>query len=80
MNKTLSLTKEKIKVLLLEGIHPLAQQIFQENGYSSIEQFPSTLDVSKLSEIIQDVFILGIRFKTRISAEILRNENRLIAT
>jgi D-3-phosphoglycerate dehydrogenase len=79
MNKTLSLTKDKIKVLLLEGIHPSATEIFQENGYTNIEQFPSTIDVSKLSRKIQDTFMLGIRSRTEVTVEIFRNVSRLIA-
>jgi len=37
MTKT-SLDKDKIKILLLEGIHPSATEKFQADGYRSLEQ------------------------------------------
>ena len=36
MTKT-SLDKDKIKILLLEGIHPSATEKFQADGYRNIE-------------------------------------------
>ncbi len=41
--QTNSLDKSKIKILLLEGIHPSAVDAFREDGYSDIEYHPKSL-------------------------------------
>jgi D-3-phosphoglycerate dehydrogenase len=41
--KSLSLAKEKIKILLLEGLHNNALQLFDENGYNNVEYLKSSL-------------------------------------
>ena len=42
MTKT-SLDKSKIKILLLEGIHPSAVDAFRADGYTEIEYHPKSL-------------------------------------
>ncbi|WP_269747114.1 hypothetical protein [Elstera litoralis] len=39
-----SLAKDKIRVLLLEGVHENAVQDFQRNGYTQIEQLKVALE------------------------------------
>ncbi|MBA4251841.1 MAG: phosphoglycerate dehydrogenase [Chlorobiaceae bacterium] len=77
--KKYSLSKEKIKILLLEGIHENALQIFNSNGYSNIEYLKTSLDSEELIEKIKDVHLLGIRSKTNITNTIFENANKLIA-
>ena len=67
--KSLSLSKEKIKILLLEGLHNNALQLFDENGYNNIEYHRGSLSKSELIEQIKDVHLLGIRSKTNITKE-----------
>lgn len=73
-----SLSKEKIKILLLEGVHPYAVEIFKEYGYTNIENIPTTLDPDTLREKIKDIFILGVRSRTRITADIIQQAPKLI--
>ena len=77
--KKLSLAKEKIKVLLLEGPHQNAVQLFNENNYHKIEYLKSSLNQKELIEKIKDAHLLGIRSKTEISKEILNHAKKLIA-
>lgn len=77
--KSLSLAKEKIKILLLEGVHKNALQLLNENEYSTIEYQKSSLETDELIDKIKDVHILGIRSKTNISDNILKNAKKLIA-
>lgn len=74
----LSYPKSRIKVLLLENIHPSAAEIFEEEGYQ-IETVSGSLDEAELIEKIKDVSIIGIRSKTQITAEVLKHANRLLA-
>jgi D-3-phosphoglycerate dehydrogenase / 2-oxoglutarate reductase len=73
-----SYPKNKIKVLLLENIHPNAIGIYKEEGYE-IETINGALDEKELIEKIDGVHILGIRSKTLISAKVVAAANKLIS-
>ncbi len=45
-----SLPKDKIKILLLEGLHQSAVQSFKNQGYSNIEYLKTSLDEAELIE------------------------------
>ncbi len=79
MVKKYSLDKEKIKVLLLEGIHRSASEFFRANGYTNIEALPSALDDNALKAKIQGANIVGIRSRTQITGEILSDAQKLLA-
>lgn len=79
MVKKYSLDKDKIKILLLEGIHKSATDFFVGNGYSNIESFPSSLDDKLLIEKIHNANIIGIRSRTQLTKEILSNAVKLLA-
>ena len=74
-----SLSKEKIRVLLLEGIHENALNFFKENDYTSIEYLKSSLDKEQLIKKIKNVHMIGIRSRTFLTKEVLENANLLIA-
>ena len=73
-----SYPKNRIKVLILENIHPEAQRIFSEEGYQ-IEVIPGALDEEELCKKIVDVSILCIRSKTMVTAKALDHAKKLIA-
>lgn len=75
---SISYPKNRIKVLLLENIHPDAVALFEKEGFS-IETVPKSPDENELMEKIKNVSILGIRSKTEISKKVLENANRLMA-
>jgi D-3-phosphoglycerate dehydrogenase len=75
-----SFPKEKIKILLLEGIHPSAVDLFQKAGYTQIESLKQALSEAQLIERLQDgVHLLGIRSKTQVSAQALNHAPRLLS-
>lgn len=78
MNTAISYPKNRIKVLLLENIHPDAERKLKEEGYQ-VEVHSAAMDEEELAERIKDVSILGIRSKTHVTAKVLENANRLIA-
>jgi len=79
MYKEYSLEKDKIKVLLLEGIHDSATEYFRANGYSNIESFPNALDDALLKEKIKSANIIGIRSRTQLTKEMLTHAGKLLA-
>lgn len=79
MVRKYSLDKDKIKVLMLEGIHKSAIDFFTSNGYNNIESFPNALDDELLKEKIRDANIVGIRSRTHITKEVLNEAGKLLA-
>ena len=75
---TISYPKNRIHVLLLENIHPHAQEVFEAEGYT-VETINTALDEDELCEKIKNVSILGIRSKTQVTAKVLEHANRLIS-
>ncbi len=75
----LSLSKEKIKVVLLEGIHPDAARAFHQDGYSNLLQLDESPSPEDLREILADTHILGIRSRTQIRGDVLNACDRLMA-
>jgi D-3-phosphoglycerate dehydrogenase len=75
----LSLAKDKIRILLLEGVNDSAVEMMRAAGYSSIERLPKALDGAALREAIKGVHLLGIRSRTQVTAESLEAADRLIA-
>ncbi|HEY0835695.1 MAG TPA: phosphoglycerate dehydrogenase [Azospirillum sp.] len=73
----LSLSKEKISILLLEGIHDNAISELAARGYATVERLPHALDEAELLERIGSVHILGIRSRTNLSAKVLEAAQRL---
>ncbi len=63
----LSLAKDKIKVLLLEGVNDSAVEILTSAGYTNVTRLTKALDGDALKEAIKGVHILGIRSRTHIT-------------
>jgi D-3-phosphoglycerate dehydrogenase len=77
MNKT-SLDKNKIRIVLLEGIHPSAVEGFQRDGYTDIECHPKSLPESELIESVSDAYLVGIRSATKLTARVFENAQKLM--
>jgi len=73
----ISYPKSRIKVLLLENIHPNAVDSFTKEGYQ-VKEIGRALSEDELCEQIKDVSILGIRSKTRVTPKVLEHANRLL--
>ena len=78
MNRALSYPKNRIKVLLLENIHPWGINKLKEEGYQ-VEVYPAGMSEDELCEAIKDVTILGIRSKTIVTQKVLDHAQRLLA-
>ncbi|HYH19178.1 MAG TPA: phosphoglycerate dehydrogenase [Azospirillum sp.] len=73
----LSLSKEKISILLLEGIHDNAISELAARGYATVERLPHALDEAELLERIGSVHMIGIRSRTNLTAKVLEAAQRL---
>ena len=74
-----SLSKDKIRVLLLEGVNDSAAQMIETAGYSNLTRLPKALGGDALKEAIKGVHLLGIRSRTQITPDVLEAADRLIA-
>ena len=73
-----SYPRSRIKMLLLENIHPAAVERLEEAGYS-VETMKGALDEDDLIEKIKGVHVLGIRSKTNVTERVLEAADRLLA-
>ncbi|MBI2263723.1 MAG: phosphoglycerate dehydrogenase [Armatimonadetes bacterium] len=73
-----SYPKEKIKILLLEGVHRSAHESLGEDGFT-VESQAGVPGGSELARKVDGIHVLGIRSKTRITPEILSKARRLLA-
>jgi len=73
-----SYPRSRIRMLLLENIHPAAVERLQEAGYS-VETLKGALDEDDLIEKIKGVHVLGLRSKTNVTARVLEAADRLMA-
>ena len=74
-----SLAKDKIKILLLEGLHQSAVQTFKNQGYTNIEYLKTSLPEDQLIERISEAHFVGIRSRTQLTERVLDAANKLMA-
>ena len=76
---TTSFDKSKLKILLLEGIHPSAERIFRDAGYQNIETVKTALTGEELKSRLEGVHFLGIRSRTTLTRDIFEAADKLVA-
>lgn len=74
-----SLNKDKIKFLLLEGLHPSASETLARAGYTNVVSFPKALPTEELKKEIADAHFVGIRSRTQLTEEVFDSAKRLVA-
>ncbi|MEE2960065.1 MAG: phosphoglycerate dehydrogenase [Myxococcota bacterium] len=74
-----SFPREKIKVVLLEGVHQTAVDGFKNAGYTHVEYHKSALSPADLRAVLEDAYIVGVRSRTQLTAEVLDTAPKLVA-
>ena len=74
-----STDKNKIRFLLLEGIHPSAIKVLKAAGYSNIESISGALEGDALIAKIADAHFVGIRSRTQLTADVFAHAHKLAA-
>lgn len=74
-----SLPKDKIKILLLEGISDTAANVLTAAGYTNLERLTKALDEDALIKALQGVRMVGIRSRTNITERVVASTDSLIA-
>ncbi len=75
--RSLSYPKNRIKILLLENVHPAAFDNLSEDGFS-VELVEESLSEDELIKKIKGVHVLGIRSKTRLTPKVIDAADKLL--
>lgn len=78
MSKEVSYPKDKIKILLLEGLHQSAFNELHKKGFTSIDSQKEAMTEEELLNCIEDYHIIGIRSKTNLTAPVLEKAKKLL--
>jgi D-3-phosphoglycerate dehydrogenase len=73
-----SFPKDRIEIVLLEGVHPSAVAAFNDDGYATIARHSKALEGQALLDAVKDAHIIGIRSRTRLTEDVLASARRLI--
>ncbi|BAJ03636.1 phosphoglycerate dehydrogenase [Shewanella violacea] len=73
-----SLDKDKIKILLLEGVHQSAVDVFKRAGYSNIEYHKASLGEEALIASIKEAHFVGLRSRTQLNETVLSQAEKLV--
>jgi D-3-phosphoglycerate dehydrogenase len=76
--KATSLPKNKIKIVLFEGIHPSAASAFRADEYTDVVTYPKALAGADLAAAVRGAYFVGIRSATHLTAEVFRQAEKLI--
>ena len=74
-----SLEKDKIKFLLVEGVHQKALESLRAAGYTNIEFHKGALDDEQLKESIRDAHFIGLRSRTHLTEDVIKKNWSLLA-
>lgn len=77
-NKT-SLEKDKIKFVLLEGVHQSAVESLNNAGYTNVDYVETALAGQELIERLKDAHFVGLRSRTQLTREVFEACPKLIA-
>jgi D-3-phosphoglycerate dehydrogenase len=75
--RSLSYPKNRIKILLLENVHPAAFDNLSEDGFA-VELVDKSLTEDELIGKLKGVHVLGIRSKTRVTKKVLDAADKLL--
>ena len=78
MKTTHSLDRDKIKIVLFEGIHPKARDMFVAHGYTDVECLPKAMEQEELIQKVENAYMIGVRSRTQVTAEVLEAARKLI--
>lgn len=75
--RNISYPKNRIKILLLENVHPDAFKKLSGDGFT-VETVSTSLSEDDLIERLKGVHVLGIRSKTQVTKKVIESANKLM--
>jgi D-3-phosphoglycerate dehydrogenase len=77
MSRT-SYPRHKIRIVLLENIHPAAREALTTAGYT-VDVIPKALEGDELAAVLKDAHVVGLRSRTKLREAQLALAPRLMA-
>lgn len=74
-----SVQKAAFKAVLFEGIHPSAVDVLRQGGYTNIVTHAKALTGEELRVALEDAHFVGLRSRTRLTAEVIEAAPKLAA-
>ncbi len=74
-----SLDKDKIRIVLLEGVHQNAVDALLADGYTNIVRHAKSLSGDALAEAVADAHMVGIRSRTQLTDAVFGSAKKLMA-
>src|SRR3954470_11979211 len=74
-----SISRQKFKTLLLEGVNDSAAELFLNSQHLSVERIATALEQGALCEAVKAIDLLGIRSRTQLTQDVFSRAGRLIA-
>jgi D-3-phosphoglycerate dehydrogenase len=78
MSSPTSFPHDRLRITLLENIHPAARETLADAGYT-VELIPRALEGDELNEVVASAHVLGVRSRTKIRAPQLAHAGKLLA-
>jgi len=78
MTPTVSFPRDRIRILLLEGIHCSAAEALARHGYTNVDQRAGALTGTELHDALRGTHFVGIRSRTQLDAAALEAANKLV--
>ncbi|MHC4409115.1 MAG: phosphoglycerate dehydrogenase [Planctomycetota bacterium] len=79
MTPTVSFPRERIRFLLLEGVHESAVETLYRFGYTNVERLKHALTGDDLRAALEGVHFVGIRSRTQFDENALAAASKLVA-
>ncbi len=73
-----SFPKNKIKAVLVEGVHPAGIALLRDEGFQ-VESLAAAPDEAKLLKLVHDAHLLGVRSKSEVTAKVLAAAPKLLS-
>lgn len=73
-----SFPRHRIRIALLENVHPAAADALQARGYT-VDVIPKALEGADLLEVMTSAHVVGLRSRTKLRAEHLAAAHKLLA-
>ena len=79
MTQLHSFPKDKIHIVLFEGIHKTAVDNFGRAGYTNVTHLPSALQGQELRDVLSTAHMVGLRSRTKLTQEVIEAAPKLMA-
>ena len=73
-----SFPRHRIRITLLENVHPSAAEALTERGYT-VEVIPRALEGAELAEVMAASHVLGVRSRTKVREDALAHAGKMLA-